>query len=426
MKKRNIIASCLLVGCMAMCSSCKKEDVDTHANVSNENSVIAGNRNGKLTVGDVYNYALNNQKDEIAMNVLLPILEKQINLNDANMLALYKRYLNNYFDETFYSSSAYKVNGEFSEDLLVKYLNGESYLITCGSGVTSGLLDSEKFSCDYSDYISKDVKYDIYMKMLKVKYIIDEKENLIDKNDARRVTYYKVAKGSNDNEVREKLEEQVASIQTNHGSTDETLIRSIADVAEDARKKDLEKIAEEYAYLSTSHDSSSSYTYLNKFTTCGEKRCSIEEGKEYQEKLIMDKEYYSTEVVIKNNTTILYEAARNLLFSENVADYLYKIGDGESSVYYLMSPAYADQEDKRINDIIHYDASTNNYYLVIVDTIDSNSSFDDKVSVAEQLIDKISDSTIYDYCYDNLDVEIYDKDIKEYFESKYGNIEAGE
>ena len=108
------------------------------------------------------------------------------------------------------------------------------------------------------------------------------------------------------------------------------------------------------------------------------------------------------------------------MFSENVEDYLYEIGNTK----YLMSPAYLEKDDKRINDIILFDSANSKYYLVAVEVIDSQSSFADKVLVAEVLADKISDSTIFNYCFEKLDVEIYDKDIREHFENKYGKTEV--
>jgi hypothetical protein len=420
MKRRNILASCLLLGSMIVGCSCNKDSVDTHANVSYEKEPIVSNKNNKFTVGDVYDYMFENQKDTIVKNILSQAMEKKIDLKNPEMLSLYKKYLNEYFEKTFVDNSSYMFNGDFDERLVVEYLNSESYAIKCGNGVSSGLLDNSNFSCDYSDYIKKEVNYDIYVKMLKIRYIIEEKANLIDKNLARRITYYTIAKGSEDNVVREQLEEYVASIEENYNSNDTTLIRNISDIAEAKRKKDLEKIAEEYAYLSTSQDSSSGYTYLNKFTKCGDKRCSIEAGKEYQDNLIMEKDYYTTEIVTKQNESVLYEAARELLYSDNVEDYFYKIGDTN----YLMSPAYGDKEDKRVKDIIMFDSANSNYYLVAVDIIDSESAFEDKVLVAELLLDKISDSTIIDYCLEDSDIEIHDKAIKEYFESKYGKLKS--
>jgi len=414
MKKKNFIASCLLACSVLACCSCSKEKVDTKANVSYENESISSNKGQTLTAGDVYEFILDNQQDAISKTILTKIMKSKVNLSDPQALALYKKYLNDYFNETFVNSDTYKYDGKFSEELLVKYLESESYIVKCGQGFNSGNLDNQVFKCDYTDYIEKEVDYDILMKILKIQYLINEKADLIDKNEARRITYYSVSKGSDDNETRELLETYVASIELNHDSTDDTLVKNIEDVALKNRKKDLDKIAEEYAYISTSTDSGSSFTYLNKFTTCGNKRCTIEEGKAYQDNLIMEKEYYKTEVVIKNNESILYEAARNVLFSENVNDYLYEIGDKN----YLMSPAYSSQNDKRINDIILYDSNT--YYLATVDVINSQSSFEDKALVAELLLDKITESAVFDYCYKDQEVEVYDKIIREYFEEKYG------
>jgi len=418
MKKRNLFASCLLLSSLIAGCSCNANKVDTHASVSYENETISTNKGDSITVGEIYDYMLANQQDVVSKTILTKILEKQIDFTNTDILNLYKRYLNEYFTTTFVENDSYKYNGDFSEELLVNYLKSESYIVKCGTGISSGVLDNSKFSCDFSDYIEKEVNYDIYMKILKVQYIINEKTNLIDKNSARKISYYSVSKGSTDNETREKLEEYVARIAENYNSEDDTLIRSIEDVAEAKRKEELDVIADDFAKVSTSSDSSAGYTYLNKFTTCANRRCSLEEGKAYQESLIMEKEYYVTKVVVKENSDILYEDARKLLFSDNINDYLYKIGDKN----YLMSPAYAQINDQRINDIILFDSS-NTYYLVTVDVINSQSSFEDKISVAEILVNKISDSTILDYCFEDLDIEMFDKNIREYFENKYGEIE---
>ena len=418
-KKSKFLVGFLLLG--SLIAGCSNGSVDTHADVSFGSEVITTNKGDNLTVAELYNYILENQNDAIAKTVLVKIMESELNLkNDQAMKNLYKKYLNNYFKETFVDGTSYKVNGEFSEDLLVKYLNSESYSIKCGAGFNAGDLDNTNFSCDYSDYIEKEVNYDIYVKMLKLKYLLNEKADLINKSNGRRVTSYTVAKGSDDNEVRELLETYAQSFVDNKDSTDETVIKNIEDVAEAKRKKDLEEVSEHYAYVSTSQDSSSGYTYLDKFTKCGDKRCSLEEGKEYQDKLIMDKEYFTTKVVISSNTDILYEDAREILFSDNVNDYLYEIG----SEKYLMSPAYFEENDKRINDIVLYDSANSNYYFATVETINSLSSFDDKVAVAELLLDKVTDSIVFNYCYENLEIEIFDKDIREYFVSKYGDTDV--
>ena len=179
MKKFNLFASCLLLGSIICGCSCDKESVDTKASVSYENQTIVNNRGGKFTVGEVYEHILANQQDAISKELLTKILEAKVDLeNDEDMLFLYKKYLNEHFEETFVNSDAYKYNGEFSEDLVVKYLNNESYVIKCEN--SNDLLDNVNFSCNYSDYIRKNLNYDLYMKMLKLKHfkLIEKLSNL--------------------------------------------------------------------------------------------------------------------------------------------------------------------------------------------------------------------------------------------------------
>lgn len=418
MAKNKLIACCVLLSSILLGCSCNKSNVDTYANVSYDDQVVStGN---KLTIGDVYDYIVNNEGSEISTILINKIIKEKIDFDDSTISALYKKYLNEYFETTFLEADAYKYNGEFDEELFVKYLKSESYNINCGEGYNSGLLDNSKFTCDYNDFIEKEINYDIYLKILKIQYLLDNESHLIDKNMVRKLTYYKISKGSNDNDVREQLEAHVASIKENYNSTEESTVKSIEDIANLKRKADLDKIAEEYSYLSTAEDSNnSSFKYLNKFTTCGEKRCSIEKGKEYQDNLIMETDYYTTSIVTKSDTQVLYEEIREILFSENVENYFYKIGDKN----YLMSPAYASNNDKRINDIILFDNASSNYYLATVDIINTQSSNEDKILAAEVLLDKISDSTVINYCFENLDIEIYDKNIKEMFISKYGEYD---
>lgn len=416
--KKKILTGCLLLSSLITLCSCKKDIVDTKANVSFEDALIFTSKNSKLTSGDVYDKMVNNQKDEISKQIMLKVLKDQVNLENSDMKSLYGKYINAAFDSNFLKNPTYAYNGDFDESIVVNYLRSEGYDISCDVGFEQDLL-SENFKCDYSDYIEKELAFDTYVKILKVKYIIEERQNLILNNAPRKITYYTESKGSTDNEVREEFESYVSSIETNYNSTDENLIKSIDDIGEVKRKEALDELAKEYAYLSTSTDSSSGYMYLNKFTTCGEKKCSREEGKAYLDNEIMNKEYFSTEVVIKKNENILYKSARDVLFSENVEDYLYDIG-GKN---YLISPVHINDSDKRVNDIIMFDAASGNYYIATVDIIDENSSFADKALVAELLMESVSDSIIYEYCFEDQDINIYDESIKQHFINKYGEYE---
>lgn len=389
-----------------------KDSVDTYANVSNGNVAVDGT--SKIKIDDIYSEIRGNSKDDVVNNILKMIMLNQIDMEDSAIKGLYNKYLNEHFKTTFVDSGSYNYNSEFNEELVVKYLQSESYTINCGEGYNSGDLDNRLFTCDYTDYIEQELNSDIYLKLLKVMYIIEQKSSLIDKNEGRRVEYYSVSKGTGDT-VRKQLESDVKSISENYNSDDSSLIRNIYDIAERKRSEELKSLTEEYAKLSTSSDQS--FTNLNKFTNCGDYRCTIEEGMDYQTQLIMDKDYYVSKVVIKGES-VLYASASNVLFSSYVEDYLYTIG-GKN---YLMSPAYASQEDKRINDIILYDSNSNNYYLATVEIIDSSSSFADQALVAEKLIDKVSTTDVLKYYFDKSEIEIYDKEIREYFVSKYGDF----
>jgi len=411
MRKLKLILSCLFLGIM-LCG-CSKDSVDTFADISNGQDSIAVGKGQKITYNQAYEYIRENGNDEIAKNLLKSILEDQLDFENQDISDLYKKYLNEYFETTFVNNDTYKYYGEFNEEEVVSYLS-QNYTINCGQEYNSGVLDSTYFTCDYSDYIEKELNYDIYLKMVKVKYIIDERSNLIDRSYGRKIDYYSISRSSStDYETREKLEGFVNSIKENYASADETIIRNINDIAELNRKDDLTKIKEEFEKISIDD---SSFTKLNKYTTCGDKACStIEEGKAYQENLVMEKDYYISKVVVKNNEDVLYAAARDVLFSDSLSEYLYKIGDKN----YLMSPAYGSQENKNINDIILFDNSST-YYIATVDVIDSNSSFADKVLVAEMLIESVSDNDIFAYCFDKSDIKIHDAEINKYFKNTYG------
>lgn len=418
MKKIKFIVSCLLL--MFVVCGCAKETVDTFADLSNGDRALNMSKGDYLSANEAYNYIRENKNDSISKEFLKIIMKDQIDFQDEKTLDLYNKYLNEYFKSNFVdlvdettSKKTYWYFGEFSEKKLVNDLKNKQYDIKCGEGYTQGSLNSEYFTCDYSDYIEKEVNYEIYLKILKVNYILNERPSLIDRNEARRVNYYSIERSSNsDYTVRETLEKYVEDIEKNYNSTDESLIRSLEDVAELKRKEKLKEILENFEKISVDD---SNFTQLNEYTKCGEKRCAtIEEGRAYKEKEEMEKDYLVSEIVIKNNTSILYEAARNILFSDELSNYLYKIGDKN----YLMSPSYGNQEVKHIYDIIMFDNSSK-FYIATVDVIDSNSSFEDKVAVAELLLENISDDTIFDYCLEKTEIKIHDKEIREYFENEY-------
>lgn len=421
MKKTRFILGCLLLGLTL--TGCNNKSVDTYASISNENESLTINKGESLTVGKVYDYIRKNNDLAISENILKLMIKEQLDFENDDIKNLYNKYLNEYFKTNFVDEGSYNYNGEFNEELLVKYLKSEAYDIKCGTGYNSGALDSKYFTCDYSDYIEKEVNYDAYLKILKVDYIIQNKSSYIDKKEGRKINYYSIKKdSSNTYSAREELEKNVNDILKNQNSTDEDAIKTLKDIADAKIKEELDKIEEEVKKISIND---SSFDMLNKYTKCddsGNKKCTIEEGEKYQKQLILnklDKEYYVTKVVTKDDTNVLFETARNALFSKNLEDYLYQIGDEK----YLVSPVYGDSGERSINDIILYDNSSY-YYLVTVEEINSQSSYNDQVLVAELLVDSISNADVFDHYFDKSEIKIYDKQIREYFISNYGEYEG--
>jgi len=416
MKKTRLILGCLLLSLTL--TGCNDKSVDTYASVSNGNEKLTINKGESLTVGKVYDYIRENNDLAISENILKIMIKEQLDFENDDIKNLYNKYLNEYFKTTFIDSGSYNYNGEFNEELLIKYLKSESYDIKCGVDYNSGALDRKYFTCDYNDYIEKEVNYDIYLKILKVNYIIQNKSNYIDKKEGRKINYYSITKdSSNIYSAREELEKNVSDILKNQNSTDEDVVKNLKDVADAKLQEHLDNIDEEVKEIVDGKDTD--FDMLNKYTECGSKKCTVEDGAKYQKQLILDKDYYVTKVVTKDDSTILYESARNALFSENLEDYLYEIGNEK----YLVSPVYGISGERNVNDVILYDNSST-YYLVTVEEINSESSYNDKVLVAELLIDSISNADVFDHYFEKSEIKIYDKKIREYFIANYGEYEG--
>lgn len=414
MKKIKGLLSCLLL-CLLVGGCNDEVIIDTFADVSNGSTALNSSKDDVLTVGEVYNYIRETGDSYISEIMMKKIMESRIDFADSEIVDLYKKYLNEEFKTRFVDSGSYNYDGEFNEDLLCKYLRSEGYNVECEAKGTNVYLDNNYFKYDYTDYIEKELNYDIYLKMLKVQYIIEEKPALINKNNGRFIEYYSIDRSSTtDVETRESLKEQLKNIRESQLSNDKV---SLEDIAEERKSKDLAEIDKELEKISTSSDDT--FKYLAKYTTCGSKRCTLEQGEEYQKKLIDEKEYYKKEVIIGSNTTILYEGAREILFGNNVGQYLYSgLNDGK---LYLMSSAYEnDGSEPNIDDIILFDGSST-YYVAVVRVIDATSSFADQALIAEMLLDSVLEADVLEYYFNEVvDLEIYDSQIKEYFVSKYG------
>ena len=95
-----------------------------------------------------------------------------------------------YFEEKFINDDTYKVNGEFSEELLVEAQRGQMAQvgdpITGATGITYDL----GLKYDYSKFIYNNLDYDIYMELLKEDYIANNKDTILNKSKSRIITVY--------------------------------------------------------------------------------------------------------------------------------------------------------------------------------------------------------------------------------------------
>lgn len=413
MRKIKMILSCLTLG-LIVCG-CEKPAVDTYADISNPSTAVNVGKGGQLTLEQIYSYIRENNDNEISENIMKTIIRSELDFSDEDILDLYNKYLNQEFKKRFVDSGSYNYDGEFDEELLCKYLRSESYNVDCVP-VSDSPLDSKYFTYDYSDYIEKELNYDIYLKMLKVQYIVDTQPKLLNKSKGRLVEYYSVSRSSStDIDTRKTLEEQLNEILK---SQSDEKPKDLGYLGELKRNKEMETIDEELEKIFTSSDDT--FKYLAKYTTCGNKKCTLGQGEDYQKELVQNKEYYSSEVVKGDNTSILFDKAREVLFGNNIADYLYDaFGNNET---YLLSPAYENdgKSEPNLNDIIIFDGSST-YYVVKVKIIDAvTEDFAEKAMLAEMLLDSVSESDLYEHYFKEVDVEIFDKQIREYFVSKYG------
>ena len=144
----SLCAMLLLAGC-----SCKKEETidSVKANINNgSDNILSGLKEGtnNITLQSVYDDLKVKLGNEYAANKLLDIIaSKLLNGDDWQ-----KRYDDKMEEKLLklVENSSYQVNGEFSEELLVKTLESQLYSITCDQTPKYGPIyeDGEKLVVD--------------------------------------------------------------------------------------------------------------------------------------------------------------------------------------------------------------------------------------------------------------------------------------
>ena len=401
--------------------------------------VISGDKlTTSLTTQDIYNYISSDSstvKNKAFITELLKIILKENSGYDKatdELTTVYNYKLKSYFEENFIDSDEYKVNGVFSEELLVANLRAK--MAEIGDPVSSA--DNTSVTAqlglryDYSKYIASELDYDLYMQLLKEDYITNNKNSILDNSRSRLITVYSA-------ENLEDMEELVADIFD--GEYD-----SLTDLEETKIEEAKREIGRQYCenlgkpndyYLNdqgkrienctaskNSYDSS-----LTKFTTCKDgSKCDLNSGLEDQIELAGETKYITEELINKDSTEVLYENLLSQLLRDDLESMLVSdekmeeaFGNNYASIGSFLVTRTADMAHFNPRDIIHQSTPGGTCYIVLVKIIDSEmdvtseQQLKDKQKALSKLHSKVGDTSVIMHYVENMNIEILDEELKE-------------
>lgn len=416
MKKFIRLLSLGIIGFSIVGCSCDTNK-DTQYTIKNSHDVIDSRKDAvKLTTKEIYDYIRENDEEEVNKVFLKFLMNHVLDLeNNTTNQQIYNLKLEKYLKEQYIDSDEYKVHGEFNEELFAASLEEQLYVVDRINKPTSGVTYDLNLKYNYSDFITRALDYDIMLEMLKGQYITEVKKSILDNSRTRIISVYS----------EENLDDMMELVEDLVGGEYETLEA----LTESKRNEEIEELGRQYCaelgleneyYTPTGNCSpvTNNSTYdvtMKKFTTCAnDVRCSLAEGLEYQVSLVREKEYIKEQVVNKNTTDILYEAALDQLFRGNVEDYLHEIIEGED--YFLADWLYNNSPEFSYRDIILTTGPDSTCYLVTVRVVDSETeSIEDKEKALDLLLDQVSETTVLSHYLEDLNVVVKDSALKEYY-----------
>jgi len=423
MKKSKIIglSLCALMA-LTGCSCNKEKDNSVKANINNgETELMSGLKEDvdSVTLEEIYNNLKAESGNSVAANKLLEIIA-DIVLSDATWQSRYEEKIEEKL-LALVENTAYQIDGEFNEELLVEALKAQLYNVTCTDnnyGPTykeNGITVDKYLLCDYTDYANKALKLEVLKELLNEKYVYDkvlvDKPNILSTKKARLVEYIELDSTKKDafKFFTDKTNELIAD--------DSTL--TLVDISEEWRQKFLDEIDEEYAKIGTKDDSSGSIweTYTGSYSY------DKTVGLRLKRKEIYDSKYYNNVTITSDSKDILNSTLVERLLSDNVlestAGKTIKINDS----YYLVSPlagSNIDATDIRITDTVN-----KKYYIVKVEVIDAESNDDLKyeaVKVLAKNTSLVSDSINYYLEQNKNNISVHDEEIYTYLKTLYSDI----
>ena len=413
----------LIAGSLFGCS-CIKEEVFEYVAERSNLTFTSNKVTTSLTTQDVYEYIRENEEESVNKYFLKYLMKQVLDLeNNTTNKSMYDLKVKKHFEETILTSQEYMVNGVFVEDLFATDLETQLYVVDKENKPTSGVTYELGLKYDYSDYIERALEYDVLLEILKGKYIIEVKPAIIDDSKTRVISIYTE---SNLSSMIELVDDLVAGKYESFDALTEA--KKTEEITELGRQYCQELGFTNSYYTpkegegdcSPTTNNTTYDTTLNKFTVCENGvKCSPDKGLEYQVSLVREKDYLVEQVVNKNTTGILYEAALQQLFKDNVEDYLHEIIEGED--YFLADWLYNNSKEFSNRDIILTTGPDSTCYLVTVRVVDSQTQdIEDKEAALSLLLGKVSDTTVLNHYFGDLNIEVKEPTLKEYFNSLLG------
>lgn len=430
----SLCAVLLLAGC-----SCNKDNKDNSVNANikdGSSSLVSGLTEGteSITLQAIYDDLKAETGNEVAAKKLLDIIASGV-LSDPTWQDRYEEKVQEKLMELTKNDS-YKVNGEFSEELLVASLKSKLYNITCGTtapiygptyktedrdGVSVSVVD-KNLLCNYDDYVEKALRLDVLNELLKEKYVYDkvlaDKPNLLTTKKIRLVEYVSIDSSLDYSfdfitEAAKKLSEENST----------TTLESIKTEWEN---KLLSELMTKYNKISTKDDANG--TIFQEFTNSYS--YSKEEGLKLKKEEILNGKYYDKVVISSDSKDILNTTLVERILSENVLNEAAEKTFEINGSYYLVSPLAGTNIDA--SDIRITDTTNKKYYLVKVDviTIDTDSTENieedetiyDAVKVLASNSTLVSDYVNYYLDQNKNDISVHDDEVYAYLKTQYKNI----
>ena len=345
--------------------------------------------------------------DSAALNIITRIMaDDHLNLSDEYNMVFFNQILNELFTERILENSDYLRNGIFDEQVAALDLQRRGFNIICEEATSYNI--QKDLVCNFDDYIKSTLEIEVLEKMLVVEFIIQEQQNIIENFPVVRVEHFQMERGSMGVfESRQKLIEFLNDFEAG-------IMNDFSELDSILNLDDLLEITENFNNI-LNPTNNNYFSALNSFIRCGDHFCDVFEGFQFQINEV--NEISSTSKSFINRETSDFSTnISNMLFSENVEDYLIEIGGHN----YLVAP-FSNLENLSLEDAVIYEQNNQTFYLIRVERIDESSSLIDYLNAVYTLSSKVQFQRVFEHFASNYDFEFFEKIIEESISSRIGS-----